>query len=293
MPENYHALTRLKARLSEQHEKYSSIIEKLDQISAGYYGEMRTDRFIEEVQFPQQVHIIPDLHFRLHAKRYIQIDTLILTKSYILITEIKNITGSLRFKEYPNKLVRIVDNQEEKPFDCPLTQLDRNCDGISKILTKINLKLPIHQALVFPSQNTIIENAPQNRNIFFVKQFPLFIQKLNKLPPVLTENQFILLSNKLIRINKNFTTKPLCEHLKINPEILKKGVLCKNCNAALQRISLRTWICNACKSIDNNPIPRNIEDLFLLIKPNISIKDCMHYLQINSRYTQSTTTYKR
>ncbi|MFF2753464.1 nuclease-related domain-containing protein [Psychrobacillus sp. NPDC058041] len=281
---NHHALTRLIARLPKQHEKYPNILEKLDQTNAGYYGELRADRFIEEVQFPQQVHIIPDLHFRLHNKRHIQIDTLILTKSYILITEIKNITGTLQFKEYPNKLVRIVD-QEEKPFDCPLIQLDRNCDGISKILTMLNVKIPIHQALVFPSQKTLIENAPKNRNIFFVKQFPLFIQKLNILPPVLTENEFIQLGNKLISVNKNFTPKPLCESLKINSEDLKKGVLCKQCSATLIRKSLRTWLCSACKSIDTNPIPRNIEDLFLLIKLNISIKDCMHYLQINSRYT--------
>ncbi|WP_391209761.1 nuclease-related domain-containing protein [Psychrobacillus sp. L4] len=239
---------------------------------------------MEEVRFPQQVNIIPDLHFRLHDKRHIQIDTLILTKSYILITEIKNITGTLRFKEFPNKLVRIVD-QEEEPFDCPLIQLDRNYDGVSKILTKVNLNLPIHQALVFPSQNTLIENAPRNRNIFFVKQFPLFIQKLNKLPPVLTEKQFTLLTNKLSNINNNFTQKPLCERLKINPEHLKKGVLCKHCDATLLRKSLRTWICSACKTIDTNPIPRNIHDLFLLIKSIITVKDCMHYLQINSRYT--------
>ncbi|WP_425467617.1 nuclease-related domain-containing protein [Psychrobacillus soli] len=261
------------------------MLEKLDQTNAGYHGELRVDKFIEEVQFPQQVHIIPDLHIRLHAKRYIQIDTLILTKSYILITEVKNITGTLRFKEYPNKLVRIVDNKEEKPFDCPVVQLERNSDGISNILAKVNLKLPIHQALVFPSQNTIIENAPKNRNIFFVKQFPLFIQKLNKLPPILTESQLTFLANELININKKFPSKPLCERLNINPEHLQKGVLCKHCDTALLRKSLRTWICSVCKTKDTNPIPRNIEDLFILIKPHISIQDCMYYLQINSRYT--------
>lgn len=231
------------------------------------------------------MYIIPDLHIRLHATRYIQIDTLILTQSYILITEVKNITGTLRFKEYPNKLLRIKDNKEEKPLDCPIVQLDRNSDGISIILTKVNLRLPIHQVLIFPSRNTIIENAPKNRNIFFVKQFPLFIQNLNKLPPVLTEEQLSFFANKLISLNKNFPSKPLCERFNINPQNLKKGVLCKHCDATLLRKSLRTWICNTCKTKDTNPLPRNIEDLFMLIKPNISVKDCMYYLQINSRYT--------
>lgn len=131
----------MKARLPTHHEKYPAILEKLDQISAGYFGELRTDRFIEEVLFPQQLLIIPDLHTRLHSKRHIQIDTLILTRSYILIIEVKNITGTLRFKTDPNQLVRIKDNAEEKSYACPLTQLDRNCDGIKILFPRT--KLPI------------------------------------------------------------------------------------------------------------------------------------------------------
>jgi len=274
----------LKARLPSHHEKYPAILEKLDQISAGHYGEVRTDRFIEEVQFPQQqLLIIPDLHTRIHSKRHIQIDTLILTNSYMLVMEIKNITGTLRFKKEPNQLVRIMDSLEEKSFACPLTQLDRNVDGIKNLFP--NTKIPIIQALVFPSQNTIIEDAPTNHHIFFAKQVPLFIQSLNNQTSILSDNQFNQMANQFMKMNNNFTTTPLCEHMKINSEILKKGVLCKNCNSKLQRKSLQTWFCKVCFTTEKNPIPSNIEDLFLLIKQELSIKDCMHYLEINSRYT--------
>lgn len=274
----------MKVRLPTHHEKYPAILEKLDQINAGYYGEVRTDRFIEEVLFPQQqLLIIPDLHIRLHTNRHIQIDTLILTKSYMLIVEIKNIKGTLRFKKEPNQLVRIIDNLEEKSFACPLTQLDRNVDGIKTLFP--NTKLPIVQALVFPSQNTIIEDAPKNHHIFFAKQVPLFIQSLNTQPPILTNYQFNQMANQLTKMNNNFTSIPLSERMNINPEILKKGILCKNCNTKLQRKSLQTWLCKVCLTAEKNPIPSNIEDLFLLIKQELSIKDCMHYLEINSRYT--------
>ncbi|WP_370627234.1 nuclease-related domain-containing protein [Psychrobacillus sp. INOP01] len=234
--------------------------------------------------FPQhQLLIIPDLHTRLHSKRHIQIDTLILTKSYMLIIEIKNITGTLRFKKDPNQLVRIIDNIEEKSYACPLTQLDRNCDGIKTLFPSI--ELPIIQALVFPSQNTIIEDAPKNHHIFFAKQIPLFIQKLNTQPPILTNHQFNRIAKQLTKMNNNFTPDSLCNRMNINPEILKKGVLCKNCNSKLHRKSLQTWHCKTCLTTERNPIPSNIEDLFLLIKQDLSVKDCMHYLEINSRYT--------
>ena len=262
---------------------YPGILEKLDQIKAGYYGELRTDRFIEEVLFPQQLLIITDFHSRLHPKRHIQIDTLILTRSYILIIEIKNIIGTLRFKKDPNQLVRIVDNIEEKSFDCPIIQLERNSDGIQTMLPYVNL--PVIQTLVFPSQNTIIQDAPKNHHIFFTKQLPLFIQSLNRQPPILTTKQFDQIAYKLKVTDKNFVPEPLCKRMGINPNELKKGVLCKKCNFQMQRKSLQTWQCKACFSTEINPIPSNIEDLFLIINQDLSVKDCMQFLEINSRYT--------
>lgn len=201
----------------------------------------------------------------------------------MLLIEVKNITGTLRFKTDPNQLVRIKDKVEEKSYACPFTQLDRNCDGIKTLFPRA--KLPIIQALVFPSQNTIIEDAPKNRHIFFAKQLPLFIQKLNKGSSIITAQQFNQIAHQLTKMNNNFTPDSLCNSMNINPEILKKGVLCKNCNSKLHRKSLQTWHCKTCLATEKNPIPSNIEDLFLLIKPDLSVKDCMHYLEINSRYT--------
>lgn len=138
---------------------------------------------------------------------------------------------------------------------------------------------------MFPSQNTIIEDAPKNRHIYFAKQLPLFIQKLNKASSIITAQQFNQIANQLTKMNNNFTPDSLCNRMNINPEILKKGVLCKNCNSKLHRKSHQTWHCKTCLATEKNPIPSNIEDLFLLIKPDLSVKDCMHYLEINSRYT--------
>lgn len=282
-PSSLYALIQLKHRLPVDHSSYSIILEKIDSIKAGFYGESLTDRFIEEVQFPREAFIIPDLHTKIHAKRFIQIDTLIVTTSYILVLEIKNMTGTARFEPgNPPQLIR-TKNNKVKSFKCPIIQLARNCDGISNIIDKLKLNIPIHEALIFASQNLIVENAPQNRNIFFVQQLPLFLQKLNKLQPQITTDQFHLLMKILTNINKNFIERPLCDRFSIDSEVLKKGILCIHCGHQLLRQTERKWICNRCEQVDKQPIEKNIRNLFILISQNLTIKDCLYYLQPPSR----------
>ncbi len=235
--------------------------------------------------------IIPDFHAKLHSKRFVQIDTLIITRSYILILEVKNIVGTIDFKNYQSQIVRTL-NDETTPLGYPFIQLDRNIDGISNILRKYGLNPPIHSALVFPSNNVIIENSPKTRNIFFVKQLPLFIQRLNDLPNKLSEESFHDICEIFTNINGDFIEKSLCDRFSIDPKELKKGIICSNCGELLQQRTRRTWICIACGQADVNPIPRNIEDLFILIKPEITMNDCLHYLQVKSRHTLNNNLVK-
>ena len=260
-------------------------------IEAGHYGELRVDRSLKEVQFPLEVHIIPDFHMKIHENRYIQVDNLIITRNYILIVEVKNIIGTINFKTFPNQLIRTL-NDEITAFACPITQLQRNQDGIQVWLNQTQWKIPIYTVLVFASDKAIIENAPKDSTILFAKNLPLFIQKLNKLPLQLTNNQFLKIKEILTQKNIHFVETPLCPKYEISASELKKGVLCLNCGKRLNRISERQWKCSACGQIDKDPIPRNIEDLFILMKHEVTMKECMNLLQLKSRYTLNYTFHK-
>ncbi|MEK5146057.1 nuclease-related domain-containing protein [Psychrobacillus sp. FSL K6-4615] len=260
-------------------------------IEAGHYGELRVDRSIKEVQFPSEVHIIPDFHMKIHENRYIQVDTLIITSSYILIVEVKNIIGNIIFKTFPNQLIRTLDN-ETTAFNCPIIQLQRNQDGFQLWLNQTQWKIPIYTVLVFASDKAIIENAPKEQTILFSKNLPLFIQKLNKLPPLLTKAQYLKIKEILMRKNMHFVEPPLCSKYEISTSELKKGVLCINCGNRLNRISERQWTCTACGINDKDPIPRNVEDLFTLMKHEVTMQECMDLLQLKSRYTLNYTFQK-
>ncbi|WP_111438926.1 NERD domain-containing protein [Psychrobacillus insolitus] len=291
IPESYYNLIRLKHRLPISHKKYNDIVDEINITKAGYHGETRTDYFIQEVEFPQDVHIIPDFHIKLHNNRYIQIDTLIITKSYILIVEVKNIKGTIIFKDYPRQIVRVL-NEKTRSFKCPVVQLERNLDGIEKWLTNNNWNLPIYTALVFASETTIVENAPTDQKIFFAKDFPLYIQKLNNLNPALSQKQFQQLTKELIQTNNNFIEMPLCRKYNIDTNELKSGVLCKSCGDKLFRINQRKWTCQSCGQEDTNPIANNLEDFFVLMKNEITMVECLRLLELESRFTLNYTFQK-
>ncbi|WP_277586500.1 nuclease-related domain-containing protein [Psychrobacillus antarcticus] len=260
-------------------------------IEAGHYGELRVDRSIKEVQFPSEVHIIPDFHMKIHENRYIQIDTLLITSSYILIVEVKNIIGTINFKTSPNQLIRTLDD-EITAFKCPIIQLQRNRDGLQGWLNQTQSKVPIYTVLVFASDKAIIEKAPKDQTILFAKNLPLYIQKLNKIPPHLTKDHFLKVKEIITQKNIHFIETPLCQKYEIPARALKKGVLCINCGNRLIKVSERQWKCNACGQIDKDPIPRNIEDLFILMKHEVTMKECMNLLQLKSRYTLNYTFQK-
>lgn len=291
LPHSYFNYIRLKHRLPTDHKHYKKVHQKISAMEAGYYGEMRTDQSLREVQFPEEVCIIPGLHMKIHQNRYIQIDTLIITRSYFLIIEVKNMIGTINFRTSPNQIVRIL-NEEIIPLKCPIVQLERNQDGLRIWRDRNNWNIPIYTALVFASDKAIIENAPPNNNILFTKNLPLYIQKLNKIPPNLSKDQFRRLTQNILQRNIRFVEKPLCEKFDINLNELKKGILCSLCGGQLIRLTERKWICSTCSKQDNDPIPRNIEDLFILIKPEITMKECEQLLQPKSRFMLNYTFKK-
>lgn len=238
-----------------------------------------------------EVHIIPDFHMKVHQNRYIQIDTLVITRSFILIIEVKNIIGTINFRTSPRQIVRTL-NDEIIPLKCPIVQLERNQDGLQVWLEQNDWTIPIYTALVFASDKAIIENAPPNKSILFTTNLPLYIQKLNKIPLHLTKSQFQILTHKLALKNTRFTEKPLCEKFDINLHELKKGILCSYCGNQLYRSTERKWICGLCGKQDNDPIPRNIEDLFILLKPEITMNECKQLLQPKSRFMLNYTFKK-
>ena len=89
--------------------------------------------------------VLHDLSLR--SSTHFQIDTLLITASYAVVFEVKNIAGELKVVNNPPQLICKLDNGEVKGFNSPITQLQSNCEFLhierqsaTRILQSMNLR---------------------------------------------------------------------------------------------------------------------------------------------------------
>lgn len=278
-PQSHIASNRLLIRLHTSHPKTNEICEQLNKIEAGFAGEQLVDRSILEVSFPKDLYIFTDLQLKIHDYLYIQLDTLIVTKKYLLIIEVKNMVGTITFQPHKGQVIRNLDGVRT-PLECPITQINRHIHAIEQM----QLPLPIFKAIVYSSNRVILENVPPGEPIFFRKNLPLYIQSLNTKEDRINTSQFEEVIKKIQLRRSTFQQKPLCERWNIHPDTLIRGLLCKNCGKSLCKITSKTWRCTNCKAVDRNPIAHNMDDYFLLIKDSITTAECKDFFGLSSSH---------
>ncbi|ANC79101.1 hypothetical protein ABE65_020750 [Fictibacillus phosphorivorans] len=115
-------LQLLMNRLDDDFVRQSLEVE-LSKMTAGYRGEDSINYFLNMLPNKKECHVLHDLRIP-HESTFFQIDTLIVNPTYILIIEVKNISGNLFFDHTFNQLIR-TKNGIEEPFQDPISQVER------------------------------------------------------------------------------------------------------------------------------------------------------------------------
>ncbi|MGE7625055.1 nuclease-related domain-containing protein [Viridibacillus sp. NPDC096237] len=273
---------RLIQRLPADHQKIEDIKRQLENVTAGFNGECRVDQMVQEVQFNNHFFYFPNFECQLSPTRIAQIDSILITQSYILLIEIKNMRGTLHFNEQPYQLIQEIDGQSIA-YHCPQMQLLRASDTFERWLKNVELQqVPIYKTIIMPNSRTVIKTPPKTVPLIMSKEVALFIQKLNELPVVINEAQLDELIHAVKVNNKAYKHRPLCENYNIPIEQVKKGVIC-HCGTSGIRISERTWYCPDCHTAIPNSIEQTLHDWFSICAEEITIKKCMDFLECNSR----------
>ena len=61
------------------------------------------------LRFPESTKVFTDVQLRISPNFTFQIDTLIITERYVLIVEVKNIKGTVRFVQNPPHLEQVLE----------------------------------------------------------------------------------------------------------------------------------------------------------------------------------------
>lgn len=274
-------------RLIQNHPKLLTITDELGGRLAGHHGEQSNDYFLKPF-LSKGYTVLHDLRLAAHDS-FFQIDTLLISARYILILEVKYITGTLHF-DHLNQVIRVRDDGSEEAFQNPIFQVKRQRSHLTDWLSRNRVpNLPMHSLVVMSNPRTIIKSLPSHKDLpQYITHSPYLqerIQVFDKMHSVekLTKKEITKLSKLLVR-----------QHTPDNPDLLKryqieekdiiKGVYCTKCFYMPVVRKNNTWNCPKCSKKDRNLHLPSLEDYALLYGASITNKEFCDFLQIPSRH---------
>lgn len=265
-------------RLPQTHKEYAYVRERLGRVKAGLAGEQRVDAEWLELDLPTPHYFLHDFQTMNDFGSTHQMDTIFLCPHFLLILEIKNITGILSYDASYAQLTRTTIEGTVEGMVDPFLQLERHVAWMKKLLQRERFHLPIVHAVVLATRNGILTKGFEGQPIFHVTGLRSCIQRWTEMyQPVKAE---ALLP---------FATRLLSMHTRLKKEMtvpfkeMMKGVVCPHCgNGQRLQYHYRKWTCPRCGLVDHNALNRTLEDYRLLVGPQLTNRSFREFFAIES-----------
>lgn len=280
-------LEALLRRLPSHHPWRAKIDEDLAKFKAGYRGEQALDYYLDTLP-KNDFYIFHDIRLPYKKDKFFQLDTLIVTPWYIIILEVKNISGTLYFDQSFNQLLRTLNGKEEA-FPDPILQIKRQKIKFEGWLKKqIFSTIPILFYVVISNPSTLIKAKSESiKNIVIhAGAIPDRFESVRSRfkDEKLTKKEMNRMSRLLIKHHSHAENNVLAQY-KIQKSELIKGVQCPGCRKfAMERV-IGAWFCTYCRIRSNHAHVSALNDYRLLINDEITNREIRDFLLFTSRQT--------
>ncbi|MBN3555427.1 NERD domain-containing protein [Fictibacillus nanhaiensis] len=274
-------------RLIPSHPKYGELKTEFAKYAAGYRGEVALYYYLHDLDEHSYL-IFHDLRLPRdkEKKYYFQIDCLILHSSFVVLLEVKNLSGDLYFDHHFDQMKR-TKNGVDETFPDPVNQVQQQKIYLENWLKRSQFpKIPLHSLVVLTNPKSFITLSPHygKKTAHIIRAKGL----ANKIQDISTSHQEILSKKDLAKM----TTKLLKQHEKHNPDLLKTyniheadiitGVFCQGCNHIPMRRERSTWVCSMCNGKSKGAHIRAIHDYALIFNEPVKNKILRRFLHIDS-----------
>ncbi|MET3574651.1 nuclease-related domain-containing protein [Bhargavaea ullalensis] len=275
MPERLLALAVLASRVPKEHESSGRIKEDCANRISGFAGEKRADFFLSEAKLRERPIVLKDVDVP-GAGRSVQVDTLVLHPSFVLVAEVKNVTGELYFDNESGQFYRIKGGKREGMRN-PEDQLNRAIGALETFLASAGFPVPVQGAIILASYNGLLQQAPITRPALTVDRLPLHLEKLE------AENRPILSAGSLRSIEQQLSGSSFQKRdnyfrwYGLIWSDLSVGVRCPECHLlGMGRIHGR-WICHGCGSPSKEAHLTALQEFRILFGDKITVKQAMWF----------------
>ncbi|HWO74583.1 MAG TPA: nuclease-related domain-containing protein [Bacillus sp. (in: firmicutes)] len=273
-------------RLSPNHRMLPKLREEYNKRKKGLAGENKIDYYLEFLP-PNQFHIFHGLRL-ICDNRPFQIDTLLISRKFILLIEVKNISGKLYFDEVYKQLIWTNDDGDEQVIQDPLEQVKRQSRQFVKWIGSHH-NIPIEHLVVIGNPRTYIDpkSGPVYRNhILHAHALEEKVQEIssNYQTDLLSHKAFKQLITQILNSHNPLAIDPQKTYQYSSSDIIK-GIQCPKCEKFEMKRVQQKWACPHCKAASRNAHKQAILDYLLLIKPSITNRECRDFLKISSAST--------
>ncbi|MRG87393.1 nuclease-related domain-containing protein [Salinibacillus xinjiangensis] len=285
-------LQALLRRLPDNHPKRPAIEEELGKCVAGQKGEKSLDYYLS---------FLPEKEFLiLHGLRlpyqsfYFQMDTILLSKSFILIVEAKNISGHLLFDDTFKQLIRTKDDGTREVFPDPLQQVKHQKFQFHNWLKEHKFpNIPLEHLVVMTNPNCILKTTnPESVYVKKVLHSTYLLEKIEQIQQsyikeAATNKQIHNLSKRLMKRNEPEDPDFFDKFNMVKSELIP-GVQCPSCSTSPMFRKNGKWQCPQCPTSSRDAHMQALIDYSLLIDNSLTNREARKYLQIES----PTVSYK-
>lgn len=282
-PDFIRSLEILLRRLPGTHSKRALIENDLVKRRAGFRGEEAVDYFLKDLA---GFIILKDIRLSNGNGDFYQIDMLLLCPNFLLILEIKNISGTIYFDPAFNQLIQS-KQEKERGFLDPLIQAKRQQKELAKWLADHKIHTPIEYLVVISNPSTVIKTSSYHKlaleKVLHASHLRERIDKLKENYPSET------LTDRGIRKLSRAITK---KHIPANYNVLKyydidikeiiTGIQCPECSRFSMKRMRGTWKCSNCHTADKEAHIRTLHDYLLLISSSITNQQFREFTHISS-----------
>lgn len=247
---------------------------------AGYWGETELDYYLKLLPHDDYF-ILNDLRLPFMSN-FFQIDSVIITKRYIILIESKSIKGILYFDKVFNQLIRLKDDIEEA-FEDPIAQVKTHILKLKSLFPTLLKNVPTDYLVSIANTKTIIKsNSNHIDRVSHAYNIVHLLMELDAQYKVefLTTDQVLDVANRLIELHTPSPLKSL-QTLGFSKRDFPPGIHCPNCNRKLDYYWGK-WTCATCQTTSRKIYIQKIIDYFLIFGRGITNSQCKEFLDLPS-----------
>lgn len=273
----HHLFTEVLAkRILFEDTEANAIQQEFQRLEAGFSGELRLKQTLSDYFFKTDYFILYNFECMNEKGFSHQVDAILITPFFIVIFEVKLLSGTLYYKPAQHEFFRI-HNEKRENFRNPFDQVFRHQLFLEQCLRKWQINIPVYSAVVIANHQAILGESLENFPIFHISGVPNFIENLYRNTTKTNVNIDVIIA----KLNQLYQALPPRRSISLNR--IRKGVLCGRCDYEnVMAYHYGTFTCNVCHAKSRDVLFETLYHYRILLGEKITNRQFREFFRITN-----------